>query len=272
VFSRAGMAGGGNSVYYSNSYNAGFMGMTMSSGYTGILLAIMVMTAGTALQSTVGFGLGLVAGPLLVLIDRAYIPGPMLFAALLLTAIMAFRERQAIDWSGLKYSILGRLLSTPVAAVIMGMVSTTLFDFLFGSMILAAVCMSLVHSRVQPGPRNIFLAGIASGFMSTLCAIGGPPLALVYQNARGPALRANLSILFTVGCLISLVALALIGRFGYNELIRSLVLLIGVTIGLLVSKPLVRVLDNYTIRPYVLVVCTLAALVVLGRAAATYIK
>ena len=122
-----------------------------------VLLVIGIMTAGTALQSTVGFGLGLVAGPLLVLIDRAYIPGPMLFAAMLLTSYMAFRERQAIDLSGLKYSIMGRLLSTPVAALIIGMISATAFDLLFASMILVAVGMSLIHNKIQPTARNIFL-------------------------------------------------------------------------------------------------------------------
>ena len=231
-----------------------------------VLLVIGIMTAGTALQSTVGFGLGLVAGPLLVLIDRAYIPGPMLFAAMLLTSYMAFRERQAIDLSGLKYSIMGRLLSTPVAALIIGMISATAFDLLFASMILAAVGMSLIHNKIQPTARNIFLAAIASGIMSTIGAIGGPPLALVYQNTRGPELRANLAALFAVGCLISLIALAMVGRFILADLIRSGILLIGVSIGLIISRSLVRVLDKYTLRPYVLGVCTIAALVVLGRA------
>ncbi|MBF8270651.1 MAG: hypothetical protein HW386_2360 [Gammaproteobacteria bacterium] len=240
--------------------------MALHFDLIGIVLVIMIMTAGTALQSTVGFGLGLVAGPLLVLIDRDYLPGPMLLAALLLTCFMAFRERHAIDFSGLKYSVMGRMLSTPPAALIVGFVTATTFDVVFSCMILAAVGMSLIHGKIQPSARNIFLAAIASGFMSTIGAIGGPPLALVYQNTRGPELRANLSALFAVGCLISLIALALVGKFVLTDLVRGGILITGVLIGLIVSRPLVQILDQYTIRPYVLGVCTIAALVVLGRA------
>ena len=245
--------------------------MTIPSELIGTGLAVVIMVAGTALQSTVGFGLGLVAGPLLILIDRAYLPGPMLFAALILASFMAIRERQAIDWSGLKFSILGRLISTPPAAMIVGMVSASVFDLLFGCMILVAVGMSLIHGQIKPSGRNIFLAAIASGVMSTIGAIGGPPLALVYQNVRGPALTATLAALFAAGCLVSLLALVVVGRFGYAELAHGCVLLSGVLIGLVVSRPLLRVLDHYPIRPYVLVICTLAALVVLGRAAMAFV-
>lgn len=238
----------------------------MNIELTEVALVVLIMTAGTTLQSTVGFGLGLVAGPLLVLIDRAYLPGPMLLAALILTSFMAFREIHAIDLSGLKYSIMGRLISTPPAALVVGMVSSSAFDILFGCMILAAVGMSLIHSQVRPSAGNIFLAAVASGIMSTIGAIGGPPLALVYQNASGPELRSTLAALFSAGCLISLIALAVVGRFATAELIRGGVLMIGVLTGLIVSRPLLRVLDRYPIRPYVLGVCTTAALVVLGRA------
>ena len=240
--------------------------MSLPANLIGMALAVVIMTAGTILQSTVGFGLGLMAGPLLVLIDRSFLPGPMLFAAMFLAAFMAFRERRDIDWRGLKISILGRLVSTLPAALVVGMVSATVFDIIFGCLILAAVGMSLIHTRIMPTRRNVFLAAIASGVMSTIGAIGGPPLALVYQNMRGPQLRATLGALFAVGCLISLIALTMVGRFRLADLVRGGVLLTGVVAGLLFSRPLLRVLDQYSIRPYVLGMCTLAAVVVLIRA------
>ena len=224
------------------------------------------MTAGTMLQSTVGFGLGLMAGPLLVLIDRNYVPGPLLFTALILTFAMAWRERHAIDLSGVKYSVLGRVISTPPAAIAVGMVSATTYDIVFGCLILLAVGMSLIHSNIKPTGRNVFLAGIASGVMSTICAIGGPPMALVYQNARGPQLRSTLAGLFFVGCLVSLIALTLVGKFVYTDLLRSGVLIIGMVLGLIISRPLLNLLDKNSVRPYILGVCTIAALVVMGRA------
>ena len=231
-----------------------------------VLLVIIIMTAGTTLQSTVGFGLGLMAGPLLILIDRHYVPGPMLFTALILTFAMAWRERHAIDLGGIKYSVMGRIISTPPAAIAVGLVSATTYDIVFGCLILLAVGMSLVHSNIKPTGRNVFLAGIASGVMSTICATGGPPMALVYQNARGPQLRSTLAGLFFVGCLISLLALSLVGKFVITDIFRSGIMIIGVLIGLTISRPLINVLDRNSVRPYILGVCTISALVVLGRA------
>lgn len=231
-----------------------------------VLLVIIIMTAGTSLQSTVGFGLGLVAGPLLVLIDRAYLPAPLLCAAVVLTMLMVIRERKAIDPSGFKFSVTGRLISTPPAAMAVGFLSATAFDIVFGCLILVAVCMSLIHREIKPTGRNVFIAAIASGFMSTIGAIGGPPMALVYQNSRGPELRATLAGLFLIGCLLSLIALAIVGEFTIADLGRGGILIVGVLIGLLVSKPLISVLDKNSIRPYVLGVCTISALIVLGRA------
>ncbi len=70
------------------------------------------MTAGAAVQGSVGFGLNLLAAPLLVLIDARLVPGPVLVAAIALVAVMSWRERHAIDFGGLRWALLGRLAGT----------------------------------------------------------------------------------------------------------------------------------------------------------------
>lgn len=216
-----------------------------------------------------GFGLALVAAPLLILIDRRYVPGPLLGAALLLTITMAIREWHAMDLRRIKVAILGRLISTPPSAWLVGTLSPAAFDLLFGGVVLAGVGASLLHRRVRPTPAAVFLASVASGFMSTTAAIGGPPLALVYQNASGPELRATLAGLFVAGCIVSLTTLAIFGRFGAGDLGRTAVLAAGIALGLALSRPFVRLLDGRAIRPYVLWLSCISALVVLGRALIT---
>jgi len=44
---------------------------------TSVILAFFIVTPGSMLQGSVGFGLGLVCVPLLVLIDPVFIPGPL---------------------------------------------------------------------------------------------------------------------------------------------------------------------------------------------------
>jgi uncharacterized membrane protein YfcA len=126
--------------------------------------------------------------------------------------------------------------------------------------------MSIWHSKLQPTPRVIFVASIAAGFMGTISSIGGPPVALVYQNANGANLRANLSVLFATGAFISLSALILIGRFGLDDLWLTALLMVGVVIGVLCSGPVRLLVDRGTARPYLLGLCFVSACGVLLRA------
>lgn len=230
------------------------------------ILAIGVVALGTAIQSAVGFGLAMIAAPVLLLIDRQLVPGPLIAAALFLVTWVTWRERHAIDFSHFKAALLGRLMGTPPAALLMGSVSSLAFDLLFGGMVLFAVILSLVHADIKATPGKVFVATLASGFMSTISSIGGPPIALVYQNERGATLRANLSLLFSMGCVVSLSALALIGRFHFRELGYSAGLGIGVVIGLACHGPLKTIIDRHSARPWLLGLCACSALLVLGRA------
>jgi len=229
-------------------------------------LAIAVVAVGTAVQSAVGFGLAMIAAPVLLLIDRDLVPGPLIASALLLVIWVSWRDRHAIDFSHFKAALLGRVLGTPPAALLMGTVSSMAFDLLFGGMVLIAVVISLIHADIRATPGKVFIATLASGFMSTISSIGGPPIALVYQNARGPALRANLSVLFSMGCVVSLSALALVGRFHAREVGYSAGLAIGVGIGLACHGPLKRLIDRQSARPWLLGLCAFSAFLVLGRA------
>lgn len=234
-------------------------------GLLDVGLVILVVATGTAIQSAIGFGLAMIAAPILLLINRNLVPGPLIAAALYLVIWMAWRDRHAIDMAQFKAALLGRLIGTPPAAYLMGTVSAATFDLLFGVLVILGVVLSLVHANIRAHPRNVFVAAIASGFMSTISSIGGPPLALVYQNARGAQLRANLSMLFTMGCIVSLSALAVIGRFNLVEVAYSLLLSVGVLLGVLVSGPLQRLIDRHSARPWLLGLCVVSALLVLGR-------
>lgn len=238
----------------------------MQPGLTEIIFAIVIMAAGTAVQAALGFGLAMIAAPLLLLLDPVFVPGPLLAAALTLTIWVAWKERHAIVPGYLTATICGRLLGTGPAIVLLGTISAATFDIIFASLVLLAVGLSVRHSKLQPTPPVIFAASIAAGFMGTLSSIGGPPVALAYQNANGANLRANLSLLFAIGAGISLAALTLVGRFGFEELRLAALLMAGVVVGFLCSAPVRRLVDKGAARPYLLGICVLSACAVLFRA------
>jgi uncharacterized protein len=235
-----------------------------------VVLAILVVAVGTAVQASIGFGLAMIAAPLLMLIEPAFVPGAMIAIALVLSVWMSWSDRHAIDWSTMKVAIAGRLIGTPPALLLIGMASAATFDLVFSVLVLLAVGMSLWHGNVKPTPRTVFLATIAAGFMGTISGIGGPPQALIYQNSSAAELRGNLSALFLMGTTISLIALVAIGRFGLVDIGYTGILLIGVVIGVLCRGPVKRHLDRTAARPWLLGLCTVSALTVLARAALSF--
>lgn len=237
---------------------------------TEAVLAVLIVALGTAIQASIGFGLAMISAPLLMLIEPAFVPGAMVGIALMLSFWTTWNDRHGIDRKVLKAAVAGRLLGTPPAALLVGTASAATFDLVFGMLVLLAIGISLWHSNIRPTPKAVFFATIAAGFMGTISGIGGPPQALVYQNASGAELRGNLSVLFMIGTSLSLAALIAIGQFGFTDLLYTALLMVGVVIGMWCRHPVRQRLDRTSARPWLLGLCALSAFAVLGRAALSF--
>jgi uncharacterized protein len=228
-----------------------------------IATAMAVAAAGALVQGGAGFGLALLAAPLLVLIDPRFIPGPMLLSALVLTVVMAFRGRQTIHVRGVAWTIVGR-----VPGVVAGLATITILRqkelaVLFAALVLIAVVMTASGISLHPKRGTLLAAGALSGFMGTVAAIGGPPVALVYQHRPGPELRSTLAGYFVAGSSMSLLGLAAVGRFGRDELLLAAVLVPAILVGYFASHGFARWLDRGRTRAAILVVSALSAALVL---------
>jgi uncharacterized membrane protein YfcA len=211
--------------------------------------ATAIVALGAAIQGSVGFGLALVAVPVLVLIDPGFIPGPFLCVAIAFSVLVAVREHRSIDFGQLKWALGGRIPG----------------NFMFGVLVLAAVAISASPRRIEPTAAKLVGAGLLSGVMGTTAAVGGPPIALLLQHSPGPKLRATLSGFFFVGAIVSLLALVSVGRFAKAELLMASTLMPGMLLGFLVSGPARQLFDRGYTRPAVLALATVGALVVLLR-------
>lgn len=230
-----------------------------------LAVATVIVTLGSMLQGTIGFGLGLFAAPLLLLIEPRLVPGPLLAASGVLTLLLTRRDWHGVHGPDLAWALGGRVVGTLAALAVLVVASRELLEVLLGSLVLLAV--ALLASGLHPGlsPRVLVVAGTLSGFMGTTTTIGGPPMALLYSRAAGPRLRGTLSAFFVVGVVISVSGLALVGRFGRLEARYAALLLPGILVGFLVSRLTVRALGARWLRPAVLAVSALAGLVVVIR-------
>ena len=89
-------------------------------------------------------------------------------------AAMATRERRAIDVPDPAYVLLGRLLRTFGGGVrLLSLVPDEYLCVLLGSLVVAAVTVGSISSRVTLHDRMWVVGGVASGIMGTATAIGG---------------------------------------------------------------------------------------------------
>jgi uncharacterized protein len=223
----------------------------------------VVMAMSAMLQGAVGFGLGMLAIPVLIYLDIRFVPGPLLVAALTLHMLVLQRDRIGVDKSGLTMLLSGRVLGTIPAAVLLASLPLDSMKILLAGVVLAGAVMGLLHTGGHPTRGVLFTAGAASGFMATAAGLGGPPVALVYQRESGLRLRGTLAAYFIVGTVFSLIALAWAGRFGPQELRLSVLLLPGTALGYFMSRPAAAYLDGGRTRTAVLAVSALAAVSVI---------
>lgn len=231
-----------------------------------IAVALALVFAGSVVQGTIGFGLAVVAAPILLLLDPLFVPGPMLLAAMLLVILVALRERRDVIGQDIAVATLGRALGTVPAAYAIGALPPEMYEILFAALVALAVVLSLSGLRINRTPANVFLASVVSGIAGTVSAVGGPPMALVYQHEAGPKIRGTLSAIFTIGTLISIIGLWWAGRFGAVELTLGLLMMPAVVLGFLTSRYTAGRLDRGHTRPALLTISIISVLAIVIRA------
>lgn len=230
-----------------------------------ILVAGLVVALGALVQGAVGYGMSLVAAPLLALLDPALVPVPLILLTTVHSVLAVVRDGRHADWAGIGWAMLGRLPGTGLGVLAVVMLSQRAFSLIIGLCVLACVALSLLAWRPRPRPRALVIAGIASGAGGTAASIGGPPIALLYQGESGPRVRGTIGGYFVLGSVTSIAALAAADQVTSESLVSTALLTPFLLCGFALSGPARRVLDNGRTRSAVLAVAAASAVVLIGR-------
>jgi uncharacterized membrane protein YfcA len=224
-----------------------------------IVLACSTVFLGSCLQGSVGFGLGMLGGPVLALLDPGLVPGPLLLLATVLTCVVAAVERDRLDIEGAKWALAGRVPGTVVGAVLVVALPERWLALALAVAVLAGTAAGVLGWRPDPSPRAVATAGAVSGVFGTATAVGGPPMAVVWQGEEARRRRATMSAFFLVGCLMSVTALGVTGSITAQTLRTAALLLPFVLAGYAASRLLNRRMDVARLRALTLVVCAVGA-------------
>lgn len=231
-------------------------------------LAAILIFFGSFVQSAIGFGLAIVAAPLLFLISPDYVPGPITAVALVLSCANTYRYRASISLRGLGAAVAGRVPGTLLGGALLLWIDAKMLSLWLGIAVISAVLVSLLPIRIAPTPGRMAVAGFVSGFMGTSTAIGGPPMALLLQHEKADAIRANLSAFFIVSCVMSLAVQAPVGYLGWHHLQLTWPLIPATLLGFWLATRLVHRITTQQMRATSLVLCTLSGM----AAVAVYLR
>ena len=229
-----------------------------------VVFATLLILMGAFVQSAIGFGLAIIAAPLLFLLSPGYVPGPLTATALILSMANAYRYRSSISLQGLGAAVAGRIPGSLAGGGLLVWADARLLSLCLGITVVIAVLISLLPFRITPTPRRMAVAGFLSGFMGTSTAIGGPPMALLLQHEKASLIRANLSAFFIVSCILSLAVQVPAGFMSWHHLRLTVPLIPAALLGFYLAMRWVDRISGQYIRIASLLLCSLSGVATIG--------
>jgi uncharacterized membrane protein YfcA len=222
-------------------------------------LAAGAVLLGSIIQSVSGVGGGFLMVPLLAMINVAFLPGPMIFATLALSILMAWREREHIAYTHVASLALATVPGAYMGAWLLTRVPADRLGVIFGSMILLAIGIAAFGLKFRLTRFSSIVAGLTAGTMGASSGIGAPAIAVLFQDRAGPNIRATLALIYTLCSLLIVAVLVTAGRFSLADAQLGFLLMPGMLLGYVVSRPLTVRFDSGGARFAVLAVSGIAA-------------
>ncbi len=236
------------------------------------LITALVLFLGCCVQAALGFGMAILAAPVVMLVAPHSVPYVLTSTALVVSLLTAWNQRASIRWRAMVPAMLARIPGTLIGTWVLLTISVLWLHVVVALAVLVGVVISLLPLRFEATPARLSWAGFFSGFMGTTTSIGGPPMALVMQFGAPMEVRANLSMYFVYACVLSLLSYAAAGLFSMQVLIACVSLLPMAPLGFFVGKRLHGWVDHGRFRIILLTLCFIASTIALGGALVTFLR
>lgn len=238
--------------------------MAYLAGIEGHLGPAFVIFFSAVLQSITGFGLVIVAAPLLMLFydPKLTVPVMLLLACCANFAQGLFSLRTA-NLKLVFWLYLGVLCGQPLGFWAFDhAASTTLKIFISAIVLLSLGTMQAMHLRVRECPQNSWITGIFSGFTSITAGMGGPPflIYMAYTKMTVEVMRATCFVFFFLCNATSLTSYTIGGLSLGPAWGEFIYLLPALVLGILVGHAIYSYVPKAFIRRLIFVLLYLTCL------------
>ena len=227
------------------------------------LISAVSLLIGCWLQTALGFGMAVVAAPIIVLVNPAWVPVVLTIAALFLSVLNSWNQRHDIQLGKMLIPFLTRLPGSALGLWLLLQMDYLHLQFSVAIVVLLAVVISIAGKQFDYTTGRLGLAGFVSGVTGTTTSVGGPPMALVMQYGEPQIVRANLSIYFGYSCSVSLIGYYFTDLVDHQLFVESLSFLPFCLIGFLTGVKARPFIDAGRFRPILLGLCASTGVIVL---------
>lgn len=227
-------------------------------------IIFILIIFGAIAQSAIGLGFGIPAC-FLVLLEPSMVPSCIILMGTFLAFSNALLSLKDIIKVDLIYAYFGRLIGSFMAMPLIFLtLGTNNYLIIFGILLLVATYMSIKKWNIVANKKNITIAGTISGLMGTLTGIGGPPMALVYQNSSARKVVATLNMFFGVGALFSVILFVYYDLINLPEVMKSIYLSPALIIGTYIGRrEMVKKFVDKNLKNLIIAVCFVSAFVII---------
>lgn len=218
--------------------HAGFNAATLTPGFVGTALAVVLIAA--LLRGFTGFGFALAAVPLLGMFMAPAHVVPIAIALQLLGGLCDLRRASRdCHWPSLRWLIVGAAIGSPIGALVLDVAPAPVARIIIAAITAGAVWLLGRGFTFPAVPPRLATAavGLIAGTFNGLAAMPGPPVVVYYIS--GPfgrvAARASLLVFFLATSIAALASVAMVGlidaRTFWLSALAFPVMLVGTWIG-----------------------------------------
>jgi len=233
------------------------------------LAAFAIVFVAAFTQGAIGFGFGLVAMAVLPLVVGELVAIPLVaVASLVVSTLIAWRERRHLAWRRLGPPLVGVLAGVPLGLFFLAAVDPRYIRLALG-LFLVLYSLYALFLALRLRPRLIAdrpwggVAGLASGVLGGAFNTGGPPL-VVYATLKGwgkDEATSTLQVLFTLTSVIAIGGHLASGRLHAEVLPSILATLPVVAAGVWLGGRVYDRIDQATFRKALLALLLVAGVV-----------
>ncbi|WP_119301730.1 sulfite exporter TauE/SafE family protein [Dongia deserti] len=198
--------------------------------------ASLCVFVGAVIRGFTGFGFGIAATPLLVLLfPPAEIVPPILILQVLAGIQIYLRTRGHVDWKLLWSTLVGALVGIPLGSLVLDLLDSNTMRLIIGVAVLLAAALLASGFRFKMRPPHWLSGGlgILAGIGSGAAGIPGPPVIVLFLSSPVSLAigRASLSAFFLFVATLSSASAAWRGLMTLDSVVLGALLMAPLLIG-----------------------------------------